>query len=1413
MRSILLFSLAFIFCSLATFAQNSRQRDIDAFVAQTGAVATTDRATNSLNYLRFPIGQALSLEGSSPEQKAFSFMAKYSGLFEMKTPKDSYLVKEVKRDNYGLDHVVLQQYYERVPIYDGVLKFHFNKEGGLTSMNGNFVIAEKLNATPAISKEEAGEKAIKLVTGQKMAKFTAPLKINKNNLFVFQKGLAQGYQGPLHLVYEVEVRNDADVREFLYIDAHTNKLVEQFTGMHGIDRKLYETSVTAPNLKWQEVDGIASPKFTALDQWQKSEIESAGHIYNLMKNAFGYNSYNNAGATMVTVNNNPNINCPNANWNGVTANYCTGVASDDVVAHEWAHAYTEYTSGLIYAWQAGALNEAYSDIWGETVDQLNSYMDNGESNVLRNGCASSSRWQVGEQASAFGGAIRDMWDPTCKGNPGKISDPQYNCFPGDHGGVHNNSGIINHAFSLLADGGNYNGQNITALGLTKSAHIFWRAQSTSITSTTDFAALADILEASLTELLGIDLPKLSTAAAQAGASGIKITAADLLQLKKVILAVEMRANGCILNPNSKPLFETLTPICKGAILGNAFFYEDFENGLGAWTVANNGVSPSWTSRNWILNNTAPGGRSGNVATAGNFEGGDCVNNLQNGIMSLTSPQITIPPSKTGPFYLAFDHYVSLEKDADGGNIQYKFAGSPWLDIPKSAFVGNPYNAILWNDNPLVGQECFSGGDGGSLTSHWGQSRIDLNVIGILAGQSVQFRFNLGSDGCGAWAGWFIDDVRIYSCTTPTVQFVSSGATVNEAEADIVSGIPNTCLTYVEKKVTIKINQAPSQPVLVTLNNPVGTAKSGIAEDYSITPNSFTLQAGALSKDILVKIYNDANVEGKETLTLSYSLTNPSGGNASPELFDQQYTLLIDDDELLPEVNTLNLFEADFNIGLPAGWNVAGGGNFPETWDVVDYKNYQKLDPAGTPYLYVNSGWGFQAPDQLDRIIETPAFNSLEAKSLNILFQEFFFPTTGIKDFNEQAMIDVWDGTNWHTILTQNQATGESGIWDQPANRNIVIPLAYRSSRMKVRFRYIADWNGLWALDNVKIIATYNNNIQTAISQTPDSQYLGPNATVYFHDPTSGNLIAKIKNLSAHDYGCTSVQVDRAGNDATAWVGAHKITKKTFKVTPTNNNPAGKYEITLYYKASELANFNGATIKSMGKSEGGIMTGTLANSSSAPVQMSAFNSDFAYTATFNTGFSGFGLSDATASGSLPVTLSRFEGKHTVEGNVLSWETTAEVNNDYFVVERSTDARKFEEISRIPGIGTSAIRNTYSFTDIHYKNGLTYYRLKQVDKDGTFAYSRMISLEGSGMSELKFFPNPVQSVLNITLPNTEMKHGNVKVINSAGQIVLTKLKVRSDHGAMSLDVSKLVTGVYEVVVSEGGNVYRFSVVKMP
>ncbi len=133
---------------------------------------------------------------------------------------------------------------------------------------------------------------------------------------------------------------------------------------------------------------------------------------------------------------------------------------------------------------------------------------------------------MGEDSTAFGGAIRDMWTPTCLGDPGKVTDAEYHCATSDGGGVHSNSGVPNHGYALLVDGGTYNGQTITAIGLTKAAHLYWRAQSVYQTPTTDFEDHADALEASCTDLIGQPLKDLGTSSTPTGPSGQSITAAD-----------------------------------------------------------------------------------------------------------------------------------------------------------------------------------------------------------------------------------------------------------------------------------------------------------------------------------------------------------------------------------------------------------------------------------------------------------------------------------------------------------------------------------------------------------------------------------------------------------------------------------------------------------------------------------------------------------------------------------------------------------------------------------------------------------------------------------------------------------------------------------------------------------------------
>jgi Zn-dependent metalloprotease len=1390
------------------YAQTSVQEAVQNFTSQTGATATIDKATGSLSFLKFPSQVPFQSNGANATEKSVNFFRDHGQLLGMRASVDDFRFVEDKTGGFGLETVTMQQTYRGVPVFDGVIKFHFAGNLGLTSLNGNYVADIKVDPVPVLPQGEAERLAIAYIGAAGEKPIDNPLRAHKSTIYIFQKGLAQGYKGASYLVYEVEVRNDADVREFLYIDAHNGRLIEQFTGTHSINRTLYENSITPSNIRWKEGDAFPG----TLDVWQRSEVETSAFIYNLMKNSFGRISYDGNDAPMITVNNSPGIQCPNATWNGVSANYCTGIASDDVVAHEWAHAYTEYTSGLIYAWQAGAMNEAYSDIWGETVDILDNYMDEGENvNQVRTGCGSSTRWQLAEKTTSFGGALRDMWNPTCLGDPGKVSDPEYYCANGDNGGVHINSGVLNHAYALLVDGGNYNGQNITGIGLTKAAHIFWLAQSEYMTRTTDFAAQADLLEAAADFLEGKPLTSLTTGTAPAGVSGESIDGSDIEQLSKVIAAVELRRETSC---GFQTMFTPAPPLCEGARSGLAFLHEGFENGLGAFTTGFTTASSTFETRQW---SQADGPENhGKAAYAIDFPGGDCSGPSQEGIIWLRSPDIQIPAGTAGNINLAFDHYVSVEPSYDGGNVKYSVNGGPWILVPASAFMANPYNDVLSKyvsqtvvaTNPLAGEPAFSGTDDGTLSGTWGQSQVDLSSLGVEAGDVVRLSWEFGTDQCNGYDGWYVDDVSVYSCAvTPAVHFASEGTTVSEGEAVSTSA----CLDYVDKKIFVGIDVAPSAPVTVTFKNPGGTAKNGFTGDYTISPASVTLQAGALSADLTVRVYNDAYVEGTETVDVSYTL-NANGGNAYAAVEQQVFSLTIADDDLPPGNYTEELLSANFNT-TQQGFKVINGGTSRNSWTRVAPSS-QTLDPAGRPFFRVTGNDVIRNDHVSDEILESPPINTLGKKNMVLSFYQGWLPyQDGVP---ESGMVDIWDGQQWHNVMTINEASGSLGnIFNgTPDIRNIPIPDQYANVSMKIRFHYIARLAFHWAVDNIKLTASNSTDIQSAVSAGNGArEYLGPNETAVFYDPGTSNLIAKIKNLSDHDYGCTTVQVDHAGTDEMPWVKDFSITKKTFKVTPTINNPNGQYEITLYYKKSELPNFNGSDITSMGKSAGSIGPENTAATSFAEVQVSsAFNTDLAYTSTFNSGFSGFGLSNAPPAGSLPVTLIELTGERTPEGNLLKWRTASETDNDHFIIEKTYDGRVFEEIGKVTGRGTTTITTSYRFTDPLVNLNTAYYRLKQVDVDGTFAYSRIISISSDEKPEVKFFPNPVQSDLVVQMPEKGFKSYEVKVIDTRGRAVISTQKAKRNDGTLTLDMQKLPSGVYQVIITAAGLNYSIPVVKL-
>jgi Zn-dependent metalloprotease len=958
---------------------------------------TTEEATGRVGFVKAGLnGDLLPTTQAAPAAKADAYLDKFSQAFG--ASREQLVQDDVLKTSNG-SVVTFTQKYKGVPVFGSLLRVHFDDEGALTAVNGELVPTGDLSTSTKISSDEAGRRAVRLVKAQPPGTDgkadTAGVQAASSTLEVYRHGLTQGLTGgKTEMVYQVEVTNKKNVRDMVFVSATTGKIVNRYSvSDDALERELYEADAQRNlTLVWKEGDALPG----TLNEDQESMVRSTGDAYWFFKNGFGRDSYDGAGHVMRTINNDPAIACPNANWNGQTTNYCDGVSSDDVVAHEWGHAYTEYTHGLIYQWQSGALNEGYSDIWGETVDLINGRLDEGEGNLTRkrpvgqcskytrggisatinapssiagpceaaaaasfgpvfdkagvtsdvvvaqddagdgsatNGCsaftnaadiagkwayvdrgvctfatkvanaenagatgivvgdsvagrppisiagvsdiyglmvtkgdgdkiksagsvvnmtvrdsdtdtkADSYRWLMGEKSDAFGGAIRDMWNPTCYGDPGKVSDAEYVCDTEDNGGVHSNSGVVNHGYSLLVDGGTFNGTTVAGIGLDKAAAIYYKAMTEYQTPVSNFVDHANSLEASCADLTGKAINKLSTA--EDGASRLydKITSTDCAQVKNMATAVELRkdpTDQCGWEPQ---LDQGAPALCGSAFYPETVYTEGFETGLGDWTLS--GENPyGGPTYDWVATDEYRGDHTSTVAKGPDPDAGDCSGEATD-ISSanyMTSGDITIPDGTSAP-RMSFQHYIATETGYDGGNVQLSINGGSFAPIEAAAYTfnapGKLATAAEGSTNPLEGQDGFTGTDPGTPFGSWGTSQVDLAAAGANPGDTVQLRFAMGRDGCGGVDGWYVDNVKIVICKADIAsKTVSTGAPNPVKRTRTIVATTKVTATGTTPTGTVQIWTGGKRVGSGTLNSS-GAVKIWITKDFPVGTRTFT----------------------------------------------------------------------------------------------------------------------------------------------------------------------------------------------------------------------------------------------------------------------------------------------------------------------------------------------------------------------------------------------------------------------------------------------------------------------------------------------------------------------------------------------------------------------------------------------
>lgn len=256
---------------------------------------------------------------------------------------------------------------------------------------------------------------------------------------------------------------------------------------------------------------------------------------------------------------------------------------------------------------------------------------------------------------------------------------------------------------------------------------------------------------------------------------------------------------------------------------------------------------------------------------------------------------------------------------------------------------------------------------------------------------------------------------------------------------------------------------------------------------------------------------------------------------------------------------------------------------------------------------------------------------------------------------------------------------------------------------------------------------------------------------------------------------------------------------------SNNNvrPAPGYAFLAYDAAGANGNFKAGTTANIGYKKGGnfgFITLTTAFDLSIVryrITVSQRGIDIANRTTILAG-------DCNT---LPVELSAFKAEAKENAIALLWETASEINNAGFEVERSENGKTFKAISFVEGKGTTAEANRYSFTDATAQKGKNYYyRLKQIDFDGQFEYSNVITAQINAGKEVQatLMPNPSQQQGITQLRYVAAESGNltVSVYDVVGkQLHDDRFEVAAGENTMSLNLDQLAKGVYFVRLTQG------------
>jgi len=473
------------------------------------------------------------LEGNQPAVS--SFFEEYKQYFRI-SDENQFQLHRTTRDRIGAHHRYRQRYKD-IEIIAAEFILH-ERNGKAWHANGHLVHGLDMGVTPALNEQAALQTALGHIGAEtymwenpeneaflKRERGDASATFFPKGELKLTSGKAELTSENMKLVYRFDIYAEKPLsRHYVDIDAKTGEVVNKITRIHDTDVagsgvSLYNGTVamivdqvSASDFRLQENDNTvraadirtfdmnngtdygAATDFSSTSAngpWDNAGVSAhwgAESTYDYFFTQHGRNSLDNAGFTLLSYVH-FDVNFCNAFWDGSIMTYgdgdgvtCLPLVSLDVVGHELTHGVTEFSSNLTYQDESGALNESFSDIFGNAVQLFR------ENPGQEFGFPDAS-WRMGEDLITNG--IRHMADPNAFNDPDTYLGTFWFTGRADFGGVHTNSGVQNFWFFLLVEGGNGtndNGDtfNVCGIGLTDAAAIAYHNNNSFLTASSNY---------------------------------------------------------------------------------------------------------------------------------------------------------------------------------------------------------------------------------------------------------------------------------------------------------------------------------------------------------------------------------------------------------------------------------------------------------------------------------------------------------------------------------------------------------------------------------------------------------------------------------------------------------------------------------------------------------------------------------------------------------------------------------------------------------------------------------------------------------------------------------------------------------------------------------------------------------------